>query len=263
MNYILLGHSSGFNLYDLIQEDLPSGTSILSVFYSFHSDDDIQLYGHKAFANSFTNDTDWSSKIKQTASFYSSIVSVLYSRYEIYEREDCHDVYSPLMIDMAGNGIKLSDPNKGMNFDLTGDGLEQKISCPLNSGTPFIALPNEIDGEINNINELFGNHTMGPDGRKADNGFLALAKYDNNQDGLINNEDAIYKKLRLWDESNCDGIASDSELKTLEEAGVVEIDLLYHDIFKGDVYGNVSKQHSFVKTANGKRSVFDVWFTER
>ena len=68
--------------------------------------------------------------------------------------------------------------------------------------------------------ELYGNNTIGPDGKTADNGYVALTKHDLNQDGAIDSLDDIYAKLRLWDEvKSCDGKADESELRSLQDAG--------------------------------------------
>jgi hypothetical protein len=258
LNYINVAHSSRFDMSDMMNEPFPEGLEVVSIFYSFHSDEDIENYGHKVFANSFTNNTDWTSKDYQQASFHKEIISILYSRLEYGDDYNCNEVYSPLMIDLNKKGIELTAPKFGMLFDINGNGSKEKISCPVSSGTPFLVLP--LDGEVVNINQLFGNHTIGPDGEKSDNGFVALAKYDENLDGVINVDDEIYNDLRLWDEINCNGVVDEGELSKLELSGIIEINLLYKNIFQADKYGNASKQHSYVKSDRGNLSIFDVWF---
>ena len=258
LNYINVAHSEKFDMKSMMNESFPSGSEVISIFYSFHSDEDIEKYGHQVFGNSFTNDTKWESKEYQKASFHKVIISILYSRLEYGDDYNCNEIYSPLVIDLNQKGINLSDPRVGMPFDINGNGSKERISCPTSSGTPFLTLP--LNGEIININQLFGNHTIGPDGEKSDNGFIALAKFDLNFDGVIDQEDKVYNELRLWDEGNCNGNVDPGELSSLENKEIFKINLLYKNIFQADQYGNASKQHSYVESDRGDLNIFDVWF---
>ena len=245
---------------DLIEEPIPVGLSIRSIFYSFHSARDIRTYGHLVFANSFLHDTKWSSKIVQNASWNRNTVDILFSRLRDSDDPRCDKTYSPLMLDLAGEGIKLSSPSEGMSFDINGDDIEEKISCPVSSNTVFLTLPK--NGEILNVDQLFGNNTVGPDGNTSSNGFTALAKYDLNLDGLINHEDEVFSELRLWDNSDCNGTSEPTELRSLSSAGIFEINLLYQDIYQSDKYENISKQLSNAKSTRGDIKIFDVWFAD-
>ena len=67
---------------------------------------------------------------------------------------------------------------------------------------------------------------------------LVLAQYDANRDGVINSLDPVYPKLRLWIDSNHDGIAQAGELHTLQELQVESISLNYRESRRTDQYGN-------------------------
>jgi hypothetical protein len=111
----------------------------------------------------------------------------------------------PLVINLNGNVAGLSDQT--FFFDLDGDGEKEEISN-LKSGSGYLALDLNEDGVINDGSELFGT--------KTGNGFADLAKYDQDGNGWIDEDDEIWSKLLIWtkDENGKD------KLYHLSEAGV-------------------------------------------
>lgn len=65
------------------------------------------------------------------------------------------------------------------------------------------------------------------DGIKAKNGFEALAQYDTNGDGVIDENDEIFDQLRLWVDENGDGVSDQGELKSLKDMHIKAINLDY------------------------------------
>jgi hypothetical protein len=181
---------------------------------------------------------------------------------------------SPLVIQLIPGQdkpepIELTSPADGVAFDLQGwkagrDGSAKKISwftAESVRNNYLLALP-AADGSVDGINELFGNNTAGPDGTFANDGYQALAKWDENQDGVIDARDAVFSRLRLWSDTNLNGVAEADELHTLAELGVESISL---DFAKStpttDTYGNQFALPSSVLTTDGLRHVmYDIWF---
>lgn len=173
----------------------------------------------------------------------------------------CDDTVSPLVIDIAGTGIELTSSSKGVSFDLDADGEKDRISwVKAASQAGFLALDKNENGTIDNGNELFGNHAVGPDGETSGNGFDALAKYDSNKDRAITPADDIWQQLVVWRDRNMDGISQPQELSKLDELGITHIDLTYIDGFELDAYGNWTKERSVVVIKGKLHMVFDVWF---
>ncbi len=173
----------------------------------------------------------------------------------------CDQSASPLIIDLANIGIDLSSPAEGVSFDIDADGIKDTISWPVSDSSVFLALDINGNGLIDNGSELFGNNSTGPDGKKSDNGFLALSKYDDNHDGIIDAKDASFKKLLLWSDKDRNGLTTPNELLSLEKSEIESIDLGYKDGYELDQYGNSTRQRSVVKLKDGKlRLVVDIWF---
>ena len=113
-------------------------------------------------------------------------------------------VASPLVIEKnPGQGILTSDPLSPLGpqtyFDVTGSGVRDRISC-VEQGA-FLALP-DMFGRIQNINQLFGNNTVGPDGNKAPDGYAALGKFEEKSPfdpgfGTFTQADSIFNRLVL------------------------------------------------------------------
>jgi len=106
--------------------------------------------------------------------------------------------------------------------------------------------------------ELFGNFTPQPPPPAGEerNGFLALAEFDKpakggDGNGVINNKDAIFSSLSLWQDINHNGVSEAKELHTLQTLGLAAFDLKYREAKQTDQYGNRFKYRAKVSDARG------------
>jgi Ca2+-binding EF-hand superfamily protein len=169
---------------------------------------------------------------------------------------------------LSGNGFSLTSPANGVRFDIAATGSPMQISWTApGAANAFLVLDRNGNGVIDNGSELFGNIT--PQAASAHpNGFLALAQYDANGDGVIDASDPVYSQLRLWIDTNHDGVSQAEELHTLSEMGVFSISLDYSLSMRTDEYGNVfrfkAKVNAGMRGASdvGKKA-YDVFFVSQ
>lgn len=158
----------------------------------------------------------------------------------------------PLVFDLGGDGITtVSLEESNAFFDLDNNGFAEKTSW-VGAKEGLLAYDKNGDGIINGGNELFGDRTLMKDGKTlASSGFTALAEYDDNKDGKIDSTDAIYTLLRIWQDSDGDGIASAGELKQLVDLGIVSIGLSYSNNGVTDGANNIQVRTGMFTLADG------------
>lgn len=111
----------------------------------------------------------------------------------------------PLVLNFDGDVAELTDQK--FFFDIDGDGKEDEVSR-LGNGSGYLALDKNSDGIINDGRELFG--------PQSGNGFEDLAAFDEDGNGWIDENDAIWSKLKIW----CRNEDGTDSLYTLSEKGV-------------------------------------------
>ncbi|MGM0600889.1 MAG: hypothetical protein ACQETH_13850 [Candidatus Rifleibacteriota bacterium] len=124
----------------------------------------------------------------------------------------------PLVLDLAGDGLNLTKAGEGAMFDINADG-ELDSTAWVQGDDAFLVFDKNQNGKIDDGSELFG------DQNGADNGFIELAKHDNNKDGRINRQDSVYKALKLYQDLNGNGKIESNELKSLDQMGIKALNL--------------------------------------
>ncbi len=136
---------------------------------------------------------------------------------------------SPLLLDLANDGVELSPVSAGVSFDLTGAGA-QRTAWVRGADDALLALDRNGNGAIDGGAELFGEGTRLGQGRKAADGFEALAALDRpelggNGNGLVDPADFLFDQLVLWRDADHDGRSAPGELVSLAREGIVGLEL--------------------------------------
>ena len=165
--------------------------------------------------------------------------------------------YSPIVIDVAGNGFDLTNAEDGVLFDVNRTGTREQVSwTSANSDDSWLVLDRNGNGVIDDGKELFGSASPQPflAPGESKHGFRALAMFDQlenggNGDGQIDSQDAVFSSLKLWRDINHNGISEGGELQALSNSDVRIIELDYKESRRKDDQGNWFRYRAKVRDA--------------
>ena len=206
------------------------------------------------FLNPF--DPNFPHVLQDAKNFYSQLIASIFN----------FSIYDPLALDLNGDGkIGISPaPNGGAYFDHNGDGVSHRSSW-ISKEDGILAYDRNGNGKIDDGGELFGNFTQikDKDGnqRLAKDGYEALKEFDSNNDGLIDNKDDKFKDLKIWQDTNSNGISDEGELKSLDELGIASLSLNHNEVNEDLGGGNtLSLKGGYTKTDGTAHSMGDLNF---
>jgi hypothetical protein len=130
----------------------------------------------------------------------------------------------PIILDLDGNGLETVGLASNIHFDHNGDGVMTKTGW-VGKDDALLVWDRNGNGSIDTGAELFGDFTPLPNGTLAPNGFAALAALDSNGDGIIDASDPAFAELKLWRDADQNGITGQGELISLQDAGIVSLNL--------------------------------------
>lgn len=149
---------------------------------------------------------------------------------------------TPLVLSFGGGAVEMSEAGAA-TFDINAAGGCMTTDWPT-SATPWLALDLDRSGSIESGRELFGSGTRLAEGRRARNGFEALAELDTNGDGRISMADDRFTELVLWSDHDGDRMATFAELEGLGPRGILSIELDFRVDPRCDARGNCEKERA-------------------
>ena len=169
-------------------------------------------------------------------------------------------VRSPLIIDLDGDGIETVSSDKGVYFDHDGNSLAEKSGW-VGKDDGLLVRDINGNGQIDDGTELFGNNSVLSNGQKAANGFEALKNLDSNNNGTFDSFDTAWNQVKVWKDSNKNGVVDNGELLSLEQAGVEHFNLNYINSNLQDENGNIiGEVGTYGKTDGTSGNLSDIWF---
>jgi hypothetical protein len=175
--------------------------------------------------------------------------------------------YSPIVMNFDTGDYKLTGSNAPVSFDMRGDGHPPLIGWTAEGrDEAFLWLDRNHNGRVTSGAELFGNFTPLKSGALAKNGFEALAEFDANHDGIIDDHDPVWSQLQLWRDLNHNGISDDGESTPLAGSQVTSMELRYHWTGRHDNWGNTFRYEALISVVNpsghgtSKKPAYDIFF---
>lgn len=169
----------------------------------------------------------------------------------------------PLVLDLDGDGLETAAANgySGALFDHNNDGIKTATGW-IKGDDGLLVRDINGDGIINNGAELFGDSTQLANGTMAANGFVALKDLDSNNDGKVDATDTAFSELKIWRDTNQDGISQADELYTLAETGIESLNTAAATTSISTSAGQQILTGSFTKTDGTTATLADLNFTQ-
>jgi hypothetical protein len=136
-------------------------------------------------------------------------------------RDRRYGLLSPLILDLDGDGIEMERRDKtGARFDMDGNGTLDDTGW-IGRDDGFLVVDSGGDGLIRSPDEL---SLLGLK-KGAKSSFEALAVLDSNGDGRIGAGDDRLAEVKIWRDSNGNGVSDRGELHSLADLGIASIGL--------------------------------------
>ncbi len=165
----------------------------------------------------------------------------------------CCLTYSPIILDLASNGVPFSGPEDGAVFTINHMRKRARLGWPVGSDDAWLWRDVNNNGLVDHGGELFGNTTLLTSGQPAAHGFMALAELDTNFDGQVDAADPAFQDLKVWWDRNRDGYSQPAEVAALETTNVLSISVFSRESRRRDSHGNLFKYRAEVRLAGVPR----------
>nr|KIS32919.1 hypothetical protein TQ38_05310 [Novosphingobium sp. P6W] len=127
----------------------------------------------------------------------------------------------PIVLDLDGDGLELVGyDDSNVSFDMDQDEIADRTGW-VAPDDGLLALDRNGNGTIDSISEI----SFVSDLANALTDLEGLRAYDTNENGLLDAGDQRFGEFLVWQDVNQDGVSNAGELRSLTEAGIVQINL--------------------------------------
>ena len=127
----------------------------------------------------------------------------------------------PIVLDLDGDGLELVDCDSStVHFDMDLDGIADRTGW-VGADDALLALDRNGNGVIDDSSEI----SFADDLENALTDLEGLRAFDTNDNGLLDAGDERFADFLVWQDANQNGISDEGELRTLTEAGIVQLNL--------------------------------------
>lgn len=128
---------------------------------------------------------------------------------------------SPIVLDLDGNGLDLrSRAQSHARFDMDGDGIRDDTGW-VGRRDGILVVDRNGDGLVTSASEI--SFLTDKPGAKSD--LEGLSALDSNHDGSIDASDSRFAELKIWVDSNGNGVSDPGELASLADHSIKSLSL--------------------------------------
>lgn len=127
---------------------------------------------------------------------------------------------APIVLDLTGDGLELTPVSVSDVVTTASNGALTRLGWvgPTNG---ILVTDRNGDGKYGDVNDI--SFIVDKPGAMTD--LEGLAGWDKNADGIVDTSDSGWSRLKVWVDSNLDGVSTSEEIKSLDSLGVVSISL--------------------------------------
>ncbi len=162
---------------------------------------------------------------------------------------------SPVFValDLKDRGVHTKRLNMNSPyFDFKGQGRRHKTGW-LESSSGFLFHDKNRNGQMDGIHELV---TADLERSQKSRNLVPLLQFDSNRNGVVNQRDAEFSRLKVWRDFGGDGVFENNEAFTLKSLGITELNVAATDFKKPDGI-TVASGAKLIKKGNFSRELSD------
>lgn len=145
-------------------------------------------------------------------------------------------ITDPLILSWYPVDRPMPDFNQTISkFDYNGTGRPRQVNWIYGDDVAYLVLDANNNNFVDSGAELFSEVMVLGDGKRAQHGFEALAHFDSDQNGIIDKNDPVFDKLKLWFDLNGNSVSEAEELVSTHSVELEQIQLKYRKLDPRDI----------------------------